>query len=344
MINQANIDALRALLSTPKKCVIVTHPRPDADAIGSSLGWKHYLEKKGHSAAFISPTHYTANLTWIKGAESILDFEDEKNNKVAKQKLAEAEVIFFLDFNVVARAEKVADLLLASTASKVLIDHHQQPEAFAAISFTDTNYAATAEMVYDVIEGLGDVDLIDATIAEDLYAGLVADTGFFQHPNTTPNVFKVAAGLLAHGASPDYVSDKVNNIFDERRLHYFGYALLEKLKVVNDGKVAYISIGQSDARKFNLQLGDNEGLVNYAFKIQTVKLSVVFSEEREKVKISFRSKGDIDVNAFARKYFEGGGHKNASGGRSMLGMEETEKKFIELSKELFEQQDNQSQS
>ena len=336
MINQANIDALKALLSTPKKCVIVTHPRPDADAIGSSLGWKHYLEKRGHSASFISPTHYTANLTWIKGAEAILDFEDAKQNKIAKEKLEEAELIFFLDFNTITRAEKVTDLLLASTAPKVLIDHHQQPENFAVVTFSDTTYAATAEMIYDIIVGIGDEDLIDPTIAENLYSGLVADTGFFQHPNTTPNVFKVASGLVAHGASPDYVSDKVNNIFDERRLHYFGYALLEKLKVVNGGKVAYISIGQSEARRFNLQLGDNESLVNYPFKIQGVVLSVMFSEEREKVKISFRSKGDIDVNAFSRKYFEGGGHKNASGGKSMIGMEETEKRFIELSKELFE--------
>jgi phosphoesterase RecJ-like protein len=336
MINQANIDALRALLSSPKKCVIVTHPRPDADAIGSSLGWKHYLEKKGHTAAFISPTHYTGNLAWIKGSENILDFEDTKHNKIAKEKIAEADLIFFLDFNVIARAEKVADLLIASTAPKVMIDHHQQPEAFAAITFSDTTYAATAEMIYDVITGLGDEDLIDPTIAENLYAGLVADTGFFQHPNSTANVFKVASGLIAHGASPDYVSDKVNNIFDERRLHYFGFALLEKLKVVNDGKVAYMSIGQSEARRFNLQLGDNEGLVNYPLKIQGVVLSVLFSEEREKVKISFRSKGDIDVNTFARKYFEGGGHKNASGGRSLIGMEETEKKFVELSKEFFQ--------
>ena len=334
MINQDSIQALRELLQTSQKCVIVTHPRPDADAIGSSLGWKHYLEKKGHSVTFISPTHYTANLSWIKGSESIVDFEDDKAMKIAKAKIAEAEVIFFLDFNSIARLEKPGDAVAASSAIRVLIDHHLQPEPFP-ISFSNTDYAATCEMIYDIIELLGDGDLIDDTIAENLYAGLVADTGFFQHPNTTPNVHKVAASLVAKGASPAYVSDRVNNIFDSRRLHYFGYALLEKLKVVNEGKVAYISIGQSEARRFNLQLGDNEGLVNYPFKIQGVEVAVLFSEEREKVKISFRSKGDIDVNTFARKYFEGGGHKNASGGRSMIGMEETEKKFIELVKELF---------
>ena len=334
MINQDAIQALRELLHTPKKCVIVTHPRPDADAIGSSLGWKHYLEKKGHLVTFISPTHYTANLSWIKGSESIVDYEDEKGVRIAKTKIAEAEVIFFLDFNSIARLEKPGDSVAASSAVRVLIDHHLQPEPFP-ISFSDTSYAATCELIYDIIDTLVDADLIDPIIAEDLYAGLVSDTGFFQHPNTTPNVHKVAAGLIVRGASPDYVSDKVNNIFDERRLHYFGYALLEKLKVVNEGKVAYISIDKSDARKFNLQLGDNEGLVNYPFKIQGVQVVVLFSEEREKVKISFRSKGDIDVNTFARKYFEGGGHKNAAGGKSMIGMEETEKKFIELVKELF---------
>ena len=334
MINQEAIQALRELLQAPKKCVIVTHPRPDADAIGSSLGWKHYLEKKGNLVTFISPTHYTANLSWIKGSDSIVDYEDDKGVRIAKTKIAEAEVIFFLDFNSIARLEKPGDSVAASSAIRVLIDHHLQPEPFA-ISFSDTSYAATCELIYDIIDALGDADMIDAVIAENLYAGLVADTGFFQHPNTTPNVHKVAAGLIARGASPDYVSDKVNNIFDERRLHYFGYALLEKLKVVNEGKVAYISIDKTDARKFNLQLGDNEGLVNYPFKIQGVQVAVLFSEEREKVKISFRSKGDIDVNTFARKYFEGGGHKNAAGGRSMIGMEETEKKFIELVKDLF---------
>jgi phosphoesterase RecJ-like protein len=334
MINQESIQALRELLQNPKKCVIVTHPRPDADAIGSSLGWKHYLEKKGHTVSFVSPTHYTANLSWIKGSEWIIDYEDNKGMALAKTKIAEAEVIFCLDFNNIARLEKPGEPVAESKAVKVMIDHHLQPEPFD-ISFSNTSYAATCEIIYDIIDGFGDTELIDAKIAENLYAGLVSDTGFFQHPNTTPNVHKVAGALIARGADPAYVSDKVNNIFDSRRLHYFGYALLEKLKVVNDGKVAYISIGQSEARRFNLQLGDNEGLVNYPFKIQGVEVAVLFSEEREKVKISFRSKGDIDVNTFARKYFEGGGHKNAAGGKSLIGMEETEKKFIELVKELF---------
>ena len=335
MINQNNLTALTRLLSTPKRCVVVTHPRPDADAIGSSLGWKGYLDKKGHTVAFISPTHYTANLSWIKGSNTILDFENDKQKKVAIQAIKDAEVIFCLDFNNVSRLEEIGNHLQAATATMVMIDHHLQPEDFAQITFSDTTYAATAEMIYDVIVGLGDEAMIDETIAENLYAGLVSDTGFFQHPNSTPNVHKVAGALIAKGAKPDYVSDKVNNIFDERRMHYFGYALLEKLKVVNNGKVAYISICQSDARMFNLQLGDNEGLVNYPFKIEGVEVCALFSEEREKVKISFRSKGDIDVNTFARKYFEGGGHKNASGGKSMIGMEETEKKFVELVKELF---------
>jgi phosphoesterase RecJ-like protein len=335
MINDSNINALRELLAQPQRCVILTHPRPDADAIGSSLGWKFYLEKKGHTVAFVSPTHYTSNLTWIKGAETILDFENDKQKKVAIQAIKDAQVVFCLDFNNLTRLEEVGGHVMASAATKVMIDHHQQPEGFAAITFSDTTYAATSEMIYDIIAALGDIDLIDEVIAEDLYAGLVSDTGFFQHPNSTANVHKVAGGLIAKGARPDYVSDRVNNIFDERRLHYFGYALLEKLKVVNNGKVAYISIANSDARRFNLQLGDNEGLVNYPFKIEGVLISVLFSEERDKVKISFRSKGDIDVNTFARKYFEGGGHKNASGGKSMIGMEETEKRFVELVKELL---------
>ena len=335
MIDQTQIAALRELLSSPINGVIVTHPRPDADAIGSSLAWKQYLEQKGHSIAFVSPTHYTQNLAWIHGADQILDYEDEKHAPLARKLIAEAQVIFCLDFNAASRLEKLTDVIAANTAPRVMIDHHQQPEAFAHITFSDTSYAATCEMICDIIYDMGDTALLSQPIAENLYAGLVADTGFFQHPNSTPNVHRVAATLISHGARPQYVSDRINNVFDERRLHYFGYALLEKLRVIHDGRVAYISIGNADARRFNLQLGDNEGLVNYPFKIQGVEIVALFSEERDKVKISFRSKEHIDVNTFARKYFEGGGHKNASGGRSMIGMEATEKKFEELIKELL---------
>jgi phosphoesterase RecJ-like protein len=211
-----------------------------------------------------------------------------------------------------------------------MIDHHQQPEDFAQLVFSNTNYCATAEMVYDIVADLNETELLTKDAAECLYVGLVTDNGFFQFNNTTPNAHMVAAALIAKGARPDFVSDKVNNIFRETRLRFFGYCLNEKLKLVKNGSVAYMMLSQAEIKKFNLQSGDSESLVNYPFKIEGVKMSVYFSEEPDRIKISFRSRGSIDVNTFARNNFEGGGHRNAAGGKSSIGLEKTEKKFLEL--------------
>ncbi|MES2621588.1 MAG: bifunctional oligoribonuclease/PAP phosphatase NrnA [Bacteroidota bacterium] len=328
------IAKLQELLFTPKKIIIVSHRNPDADALGSSLGWKFFLEKKGHEVIFISPNAYTPNLKWIQGIETVVVYESEAGRKLSETKIGDADVIFCLDFNALSRLEAFGEVIGKAAAMKVLIDHHQQPEGFAEIVFSNTAYCATGEMVYDVIADLGDTDLIDQTIAECLYSGLVTDNGFFQFNNTTPNAHLVAAALIAKGARPDYVSEKVNNVFRENRLRFFGYCLLEKLKVVKNGKVAYMLISQAEIKKFNLQPGDSESLVNYPFKIEGVMVSAYFSEEPDRIKISFRSRGKIDVNTFARTYFEGGGHTNAAGGKSTIGLEKTEAKFIEALESL----------
>lgn len=330
----ADIAQLKEILSTPKKIVIVTHRNPDGDALGSSLGFKFFLEKKNHEVAFISPTPYTQNLSWIHGTTDTFVYENDMGKKICEAKIKSAEIIFCLDFNALSRLENLGEIIKNAAAPKIMIDHHQQPENFASIVFSNTTYCATAEMVYDIIADLGETDLLDAKTAENLYVGLVTDNGFFQFNNTTPNALMVASALVGHGAKPEYVSEKVNNVFRETRLRFFGYALHEKLKLVKGGSVAYIMATQAEIKKFYLQSGDSEGLVNYPFKIEGVKLTAYFSEEPDRVKISFRSRGDIDVNTFARNNFEGGGHRNAAGGRCNLSLEKTEKKFLEALESL----------
>lgn len=328
------IAKLKALLSSPKKIIIVSHRNPDADALGASLGWKFFLEKKGHAVTFISPNAYTPNLKWIQGVESVVVYENEVGRKLSEALIATADLIFCLDFNALSRLEGLGEVIGKAAAMKIMIDHHQQPEDFAGIAFSNTSYCATGEMVHDVISDLGYADLIDQAVAECLYIGLVTDNGFFQFNNTTPNAHRVAAALIEKGARPDYVSEKVNNVFRENRLRFFGYCLHEKLKVVKSGKVAYMLITQAEIKKFNLQPGDSESLVNYPFKIEGVLVSAYFSEEPDRIKISFRSREKIDVNTFARTYFEGGGHTNAAGGKSSIGLEKTEAKFIEALESL----------
>jgi len=325
----AHITQLKEILTLPKSVVIVTHRNPDGDALGSSLGFKFFLEKLGHEVSFISPNAYTANLKWIKGTDSIMVYENSMGKKICEAKIKSANLIFCLDFNALSRLEGLGDIIREATGYKVMIDHHQQPETFADLAFSDTGYCATAEMVYDIIGDMGYTDLLDENMAECLYVGLATDNGFFQFNNTTPNAHLVAAGLIAKGAKPDYVSEKVNNVFRETRLRFFGYCLNEKLKLVKSGQVAYMMVSQAEIKKFNLQAGDSEGLVNYPFKIEGVKMCAYFSEEPDRIKISFRSRGGVDVNAYARQNFEGGGHRNAAGGMSTASLANTEKKFLE---------------
>ena len=324
-----HIAQLKDILSLPKSVVIVTHRNPDGDALGSSLGFKFFLEKLGHEVSFISPNAFTANLKWIKGTDAVMVYENSMGKKICDAKIKSANLIFCLDFNALTRLEALGDVIKEATAYKVMIDHHQQPESFADLAFSDTAYCATAEMVYDIIADMGYTDLLNEDIAECLYVGLATDNGFFQFNNTTPNAHLVASGLIAKGAKPDYVSEKVNNIFRETRLRFFGYCLHEKLKLVKGGQVAYMMINQSEIKKFNLQAGDSEGLVNYPFKIEGVKMCAYFSEEPDRIKISFRSRGGVDVNTYARTNFEGGGHRNAAGGMSKATLALTEKKFLE---------------
>jgi phosphoesterase RecJ-like protein len=331
---QESVSALKQLLSAPKKVVIVTHRNPDGDALGSSLGWKFFLEKLNHEVSFVSPNAFTQNLKWIQGTDEILVHENEIGRKLCEAKIKSADIIFCLDFNALSRLEGLGEIIKAAAAPKIVIDHHQQPEDFALLLFSNVKYCATAEMLYDIIDDLGHADLVDQRIAENLYVGIATDNGFFQFNNTTPNCLRVAGALVEKGARPDYVSEKVNNVFRENRLRFFGYCLNEKLKLVKGGTVAYILVTQAEIKKFNLQSGDSESLVNYPFKIEGVMVSVYFSEEPDRVKISFRSRGEVDVNTFARTYFEGGGHRNAAGGKSSLALDKTEKKFLEALESL----------
>lgn len=326
----SDIEQLKSFLATPQQVVVVSHKNPDGDALGSSLGWLFLLQKLGHEVVFVSPNDFTKNLAWIPGTDLVLPYDSDTKKPLIQEKIKQASLICCLDFNALSRVEDLSEIIKNASARKVMIDHHQQPELFADITFSDVTYCATAEMIHDIIVDLGFEQWIDEKIALCLYTGMTTDSGFFQFNNTTPNALRVAASLVEKGARPEYVSEKVNNVFKEHRLRFFGYCLHEKLKLVNNGKVAYMMLSQAEIKRFGLQSGDSEGLVNYPFKIETVQVSVYFSEDTDRIKISFRSRGEVDVNSFARKNFEGGGHTNAAGGKSLLGLEATEKKFLDL--------------
>jgi bifunctional oligoribonuclease and PAP phosphatase NrnA len=326
----------RDYMSQSRRAVILTHVKPDADALGSSLGLAGYLKKKGHQVTVITPSDYPDFLEWMKGNDEVVIFQKERPLP-AKKIIDSAEIIFCLDFSSLNRINELGEMVKQASAKKVLIDHHLEPEKFADFEQWDDTAASTAELVYLLIEELGDQNLIDTDIADCLYAGIMTDTGGFRHSNTNHKVFQIAGALVALGAHPYRVSKLIYDTNTLERLRLMGYVLSEKLQVLPAYHTAYITLSAEDLKKFSSQTGDTEGLVNFGLSIKGIKLSVLISDRKENIKLSFRSLGDFSVNDLARKHFNGGGHRNAAGGQTTMSLDETLKKFLSLLPEYKDQ-------
>ncbi len=323
-----SLQGLKELLSSPRKIIITTHTKPDADALGSSLALRGYLLKLGHAVTVITPTDYPAFLNWMSGNEEVLIYEGNESKclKISD----EADIIFCLDFNALSRINKFGTIVGNSKAIKVLIDHHLEPEDFATYTFSDTHAAATAQLIYELITDLGDNALIDVHMGECIYAGIMTDTGSFRHPSTNKQVHLIAAALIDKGVNTSKIHQLIYDNNAEIRLRFLGYVLAEKLIVLKDFHTAYLLLTENELARFNSKTGDTEGLVNYALSVIGITMAVVIIERPDGIKMSFRSNGEFSVNKFARTYFEGGGHKNAAGGKSSLSLKETEKKFLSI--------------
>ena len=324
-----DIKEIKHLLETPKGIVVVPHKNPDGDAIGSSLGLYHYLKSKGHDVVVITPNDYPEFLKWIPGEDTII--KHESDTVKANTLIENAELIFTLDFNALNRTGSMEPNLVAAKGIKIMIDHHQLPEDYAKYVYSDVSMCSTSEMIYHFLEMLDDVNAITSAIATSLYVGIMTDTGSFSFNATTSTTHRVVADLIDKGANNAQIHGNVydTNTFD--RLQLLGRAL-NNLKVIPEYNTSYISLSQDELNTFNFKKGDTEGVVNYALSLNKVNFAVIFIEHKKEgiVKISLRSKGNFDVNVFARNHFNGGGHLNAAGGRSELSLKDTLEKFISL--------------
>jgi phosphoesterase RecJ-like protein len=320
------IESLINQLKKPNRIVITTHHKPDADALGSSLGIANYLIKKGHSVQVITPSDYPEFLFWMKGNEDVLVYSDETATLV-EEFIEKAEVIITLDFSVLKRINEMGEMVRAAKAFKVNIDHHLDPEDFADYRLWNTKAASTCELCYQLIVEFGDKDLIDKDIAECLYAGIMTDTGGFRHQNTTKNVHEVVAQLIDIGADNAKVAKNIYDRNSLNRLRFIGFALSEKLEILPEYHTAYFAITNDELNRFESKTGDTEGLVNYALSLEGIVLAVLFKDSGDGIKISFRSTGAFPANEIASTYFNGGGHRNAAGGKTEWTLEETVEKF-----------------
>jgi bifunctional oligoribonuclease and PAP phosphatase NrnA len=326
------IQHIFPLLAQPRKVVITTHQKPDADAMGSSLALYHFLNHFGHSVTVISPTNWATFLSWMPGSKTVLDFESP--NDKANTAIAEADWIFCLDFNTLSRTKRMEEKLMAAKAEKILIDHHREPQTEVfAYGISDTGKSSTCEMIYDFIVASGNEELITPEIAECIYAGTMTDTGSFRFPSTTASVHKMVAKLKDRGLEHSHVHEELFDNFLENRFRFIGNVLLNRMEIFYEYNTALIAIPQQDLVKYDMRTGDTEGIVNYPLSIKGIKLAAVIIDRGEERKSSFRSKGGFDVNTFARKYFNGGGHFNAAGGFNKEPLEEVVAKFKQAMKE-----------
>ncbi len=332
MRNQS-IEKLAPYLASPKKIVIIPHKNPDGDAMGSTLGLYLYLNQMGHQCTVIAPNAYPDFLKWLPAQESVKHFDADPLS--CQKILEEAQLIFTLDFNAFSRAGQMKDSLAAIKAEGktkfAMIDHHEEPDDYADFMLSVPMAASTCELVYHVIALFKHLDKITPEIATCLYTGIMTDTGSFKFSSTSSNTHRVVAHLLDKGAEPDKIHQNIYEAKTADQLRLLGIAL-HNLRVIKAKQTAYITLSQSELDQCNYKKGDTEGIVNYGLSLRDIVFAVIFIEHEAEgiIKISLRSKGDVDVNKIARTYFNGGGHKNAAGGRSLKSLSETVQYFESL--------------
>lgn len=327
-MEKAALDKLISFFSEPHKVVITTHKNPDGDAMGSSLAVARYLQKKKQLVTVIVPTDYPEFLHWLPGNSNVLVYGDDEEK--AQGIIDKADLIICLDFNALSRIGAMEEPVRKSSAVKMMIDHHQQPEQFAAFTISEPDICSTCQLVFEWIVDMGDKSLIDQEVATSLYTGIMTDTGSFRFPSTTARTHRIVADLLEFGARGSDIYDRVMDDHTESRIRLLGFTLSEKLRVLPEYKTAYMSLSSEELERFNFQKGDTEGFVNYALSVKGIRFAAIFMDKDGLRKISFRSKGQWDVNSFARAHFNGGGHMNAAGGASDLPLDETLQKFVDL--------------
>jgi bifunctional oligoribonuclease and PAP phosphatase NrnA len=305
------IRSVKEHLDVSSPIIILTHYNPDGDAIGSSLALWHFLKKQNYMVDVVVPNDFPDFYKWMPGSEEICIYS--KNKEKCLQLFEKAGMIFCLDFNMPDRTETLTDALTNYIGLVVLIDHHQVPSDFFKLSYSRIDTSSTSEMVYDFMCAMGGESLVDKDIATCLYVGIITDTGSFSYNCDFPNTYKVTSEIFKKGINGEEIHRYVYCTFSEKRLRLLGYCLSEKMKLVDALKTAYIAISKDEMKRFDFNNGDSEGIVNYGLTIKGIKVSALFSEKREYVKLSLRSTGNFNVGKFAREHFEGGGHRNASG-------------------------------
>ena len=327
VIAEDNIQKAKKLVLNYDKIVIVTHLAPDGDGMGASLGLYHFMMELGKEVQVIVPNDYPAFLHWMPGSKSVINAEWHKRN--SELAIANADVIFCLDFNTLKRIAQLENPVRASKAKKILIDHHLSPEKFADVTISHPEISSTSELIFRFICRMGMYEFVNEPCAECIYTGMMTDTGAFTFNSNSPYIYYIISELLQKGIDKDAIYSKIYNQYAEDRVRMQGYVLYEKMKIFSEYKTALLVLSEEEHLRFNPERGDTEGFVNIPLSIGNVVFSAFIREDKDVVRLSFRSKGNFPTNQFATEVYGGGGHLNASGGEFYGKLADAVKKFEE---------------
>lgn len=310
-MKKKDILALRSALADTKKITIVSHYNPDGDAVGSSLALLHFFQAQGFEVHIVLPNNFPDFLKWMPGSEQIIIAENEKLK--AKQAVKEADMLFITDMNAPHRSGKIVEhAIVNSKAFKVLIDHHLSPDIDAEVKFSTIKTSSSCELVYRFLfDYLKGKELLTLDIARCIYVGIITDTGSLTYSCNDPKTYQILSRLIRKGVDGEAIHRLVYDNYGESRIHLLGLSL-RRMQIKEEYATAYMYLSTQDLKENGYKVGDTEGFVNYGLSVKTVQFAAIFIQRGDKVRISFRSKGNFDVNQFARKHFNGGGHRNAS--------------------------------
>jgi phosphoesterase RecJ-like protein len=318
-------NALKGVLKTKPNILITTHRSPDGDAMGSSLALYQVLLEVGHQVSLIVPNNYPLFLQWLPFNDEVIEFEGNEQN--AEKFIQQAELIFCLDFNDLKRTDMMFNSLKKTNAKYVMIDHHQDPSSFSDFCYSVPGASSTAQLIYEFIDHMGWLEYLNIDIAKCIYTGIVTDTGSFRFSSIDAKTHIIAAKLIEIGLNTSEVHQKLFDNNKESRLKLLGYCINDKLEVLKRYKTSIMSLSSIELERFKFVKGDTEGFVNYALSIEDVVLTAFFVQDKDKVKISFRSQNNFRTNLLSKTHFKGGGHINAAGGIYYGSIEDAIAKF-----------------
>lgn len=338
ILSEDELFKLRTIIDEANKILVIGHTNPDGDALGSILTWAEYLRQQGKEAYAMVPDMFPDFLMWMPGTNNLLRYDKRPTD--VERLFADADTIFCLDFNVPSRiTEALGNMLIASGGRKVLIDHHLGPDIEAELTVSHPEMSSTSEMIFRLLWQLGGYESMTYNMAVTTYCGMMTDTGGFTFNSTQPEIYFIISQLLAKGIDKDKIYRNVFHTFSEHRLRMTGFVLYEKLRIMTPLRASYYILTRADLKRFRYIKGDAEGLVNMPLQMKGHRLSISLRQDTEKdnvLWVSLRSVDDFPCNEMAARFFNGGGHKNASGGKLFCSVAEAECRVREAIKAYAE--------